>query len=535
MEGTEEVRREAEESVRRLIARRSKAKPRRPPAPAPRSSCRPSPTACGCRASAARSGSGRRPRTRSRRPSAGPAARPRRRPRRPRPSWLQRRAVDRADRRLPHLLGRRASSNLAAMREVRIRDTLSGEARPIEPETAWSGIYACGPTVYSRIHIGNARPFVVFSLLARFLDSEGYEAKLVVNVTDVNDKIYAAARERGVPSAEWAAGMTRAYFEDTEPARARPARRRAAGDRDGRRDRRPDRRAGRVRPRLRGRRRRLLPGPQLRRLRQALQPRPRADGPGRGGGLGAREGEPARLRPLESDQGGRGHQLGLALGPGPAGLAHRVLGDGRGGAGRRLLDPRRRLGPGLPPPRERDRPVGVGRGGPFAQLWMHNGMVRTGAEKMSKSEGNIFQLSRGAGPVWARGGGGVPGLGALPAAVGVRARRRWSEAVARVERLRNFFRAHPVEGASGGGLAGATAGRLRRGLPRLRASSAFREALADDFNTPRALAELFELVGKRTAARSPGLRRRSLRRCSGSSGRSRSRRRRRGLGTRRRR
>ena len=66
------------------------------------------------------------------------------------------------------------------------------------------GIYACGPTVYSRIHIGNARPFVIFSLLKRFLEHEGYGVKLVVNVTDVNDKIYDAARNAGVPSAELA-------------------------------------------------------------------------------------------------------------------------------------------------------------------------------------------------------------------------------------------------------------------------------------------------------------------------------------------
>src|ERR1700742_4190934 len=100
------------------------------------------------------------------------------------------------------------------MREVRIRDTLSGELRQLDP-TGQVGIYACGPTVYSRIHIGNARPFVVFSLLSRFLRSEGYETKLVVNVTDINDKIYAAARERGVPSGEWGKQMTQAYFEDT--------------------------------------------------------------------------------------------------------------------------------------------------------------------------------------------------------------------------------------------------------------------------------------------------------------------------------
>ncbi len=101
------------------------------------------------------------------------------------------------------------------MREVRIRDTLSGETRALDP-AGEVGIYACGPTVYSRIHIGNARPFVVFSLFARFLRSEGYAARLVVNITDVNDKIYAAAEEAGEASAEFAARMTRAYVEDTD-------------------------------------------------------------------------------------------------------------------------------------------------------------------------------------------------------------------------------------------------------------------------------------------------------------------------------
>ena len=56
------------------------------------------------------------------------------------------------------------------------------------------GIYACGPTVYSRVHVGNARPYVVFSLLKRFLEHEGLEVVLVANITDINDKIYTAAR-----------------------------------------------------------------------------------------------------------------------------------------------------------------------------------------------------------------------------------------------------------------------------------------------------------------------------------------------------
>jgi cysteinyl-tRNA synthetase len=103
------------------------------------------------------------------------------------------------------------------VRRLRIHDTLSGDVVPVEPRDGNGvGIYACGPTVYGRIHVGNARPFVVFSLLKRFLEHEGYDATLVVNVTDVNDKIYDAARERGVPSAELARERTAGYVEDTD-------------------------------------------------------------------------------------------------------------------------------------------------------------------------------------------------------------------------------------------------------------------------------------------------------------------------------
>ncbi len=102
-------------------------------------------------------------------------------------------------------------------RRLRIHDTRSGEVRPMQPaDPAHVGIYACGPTVYSRIHIGNARPFVIFSLLKRFLEHEGYGVRLVVNVTDVNDKIYDAARAQGRASAELAAEMTGLYRADTD-------------------------------------------------------------------------------------------------------------------------------------------------------------------------------------------------------------------------------------------------------------------------------------------------------------------------------
>ncbi len=103
------------------------------------------------------------------------------------------------------------------MRDIRIHDTLSGAPKLVEPrESGRVGIYACGPTVYGRVHVGNARPFVVFALLKRFLEHEGFDVTLVENVTDVNDKIYDAARKAGMASDDLAAQMTAYYTEDTD-------------------------------------------------------------------------------------------------------------------------------------------------------------------------------------------------------------------------------------------------------------------------------------------------------------------------------
>src|SRR4051812_47639819 len=102
-------------------------------------------------------------------------------------------------------------------RPIKIHDTLTGEERPLEPRDPGKvGIYACGPTVYAPIHVGNARPYVVFTLLKRMLEHEGYDATLVANVTDVNDKIYDAARAAGVPSEQLAREMTERYQRDTD-------------------------------------------------------------------------------------------------------------------------------------------------------------------------------------------------------------------------------------------------------------------------------------------------------------------------------
>jgi cysteinyl-tRNA synthetase len=95
---------------------------------------------------------------------------------------------------------------------VRVHDTLTGSLVELPSSPAEIGMYVCGPTVYHRAHIGNARPFVVFSWLRNWLRASGYDVTFVHNVTDVNDKIYDAAPGR---SAELAERATRWYLEDT--------------------------------------------------------------------------------------------------------------------------------------------------------------------------------------------------------------------------------------------------------------------------------------------------------------------------------
>src|SRR5262245_25316512 len=77
-------------------------------------------------------------------------------------------------------------------------------------------MYVCGPTVYQRIHIGNARPFVVSMWMRRWFLERGYDVKLVENITDINDKIYEAAARQQLGSAELAEQAARWYIEDTE-------------------------------------------------------------------------------------------------------------------------------------------------------------------------------------------------------------------------------------------------------------------------------------------------------------------------------
>lgn len=77
-------------------------------------------------------------------------------------------------------------------------------------------IYVCGPTVYNFFHIGNARPFVVFDTLRRYLEYLGYKVNFVQNFTDVDDKIINRAKEEGLTASEVSEKYIEEYFKDTK-------------------------------------------------------------------------------------------------------------------------------------------------------------------------------------------------------------------------------------------------------------------------------------------------------------------------------
>ncbi|MBO6136988.1 MAG: class I tRNA ligase family protein, partial [Lachnospiraceae bacterium] len=86
---------------------------------------------------------------------------------------------------------------------MKIFNTLSGMKEEFKPiEEGKVSMYVCGPTVYNLIHIGNARPMIIFDTFRRYMTSRGYDVNYVSNFTDVDDKIIKAANEEGVDSKE---------------------------------------------------------------------------------------------------------------------------------------------------------------------------------------------------------------------------------------------------------------------------------------------------------------------------------------------
>src|ERR1044072_3865112 len=100
---------------------------------------------------------------------------------------------------------------------IRLHDTMAREKREFVPQDPRRiTMYVCGPTVYGRAHIGNARPAVVFDTLARLIRHEFGEKSLVYarNVTDVDDKIIASAEAEGVDPSVITERYERHYLED---------------------------------------------------------------------------------------------------------------------------------------------------------------------------------------------------------------------------------------------------------------------------------------------------------------------------------
>ena len=110
------------------------------------------------------------------------------------------------------------------MKTMYVFNTLSRKKEPLVPvHEGKVGIYACGPTVYNFFHIGNARPFVIFDTLRRFLSHLGYDVKFVQNFTDIDDKMIRRANEEGTTVEAIADKYIEEYFKDAAALGVKPA------------------------------------------------------------------------------------------------------------------------------------------------------------------------------------------------------------------------------------------------------------------------------------------------------------------------
>jgi cysteinyl-tRNA synthetase len=368
------------------------------------------------------------------------------------------------------------------MREVRIQDTLSGSVQTLEPrDPPKVGIYACGATVYARIHVGNARPFIVFSLLKRFLEHEGYETTFVSNITDVNDKIYDAARAQGIPSAQLAQEMSDAYIADTDLLGI------------GRPDHEP--KASETIAGIIELIEELIEGGHAYEAGGDVYFRVASfDGYGK-----------LSNRPLDEMQQGEGDDstdlkeapqdfaLWKARKEGEDTYWESPWGDGRPGwhiecsaMAEQILGVNFEIHGGgsdlvFPHHENEIAQTEAARGKPLARIWMHNGMVEMGDEKMAKSVGNI-RLLHGAIEEFGREAFLMWTVGAHYRKPVAYTEETLADAARAVDRVREVVR------------------RLDPEAPALAELDGFAERffdqLADDFNTPAARAELFEWVAE---------------------------------------
>src|SRR5437588_10355662 len=98
---------------------------------------------------------------------------------------------------------------------LRVYDTLTKTKHPFEPLTPGKvGIYLCGPTVYKPSHLGHMVGPVIFDTIKRYLVYNGYQVTLVVNITDVDDKLIVEANRQGITVPELAQRVTADYLEN---------------------------------------------------------------------------------------------------------------------------------------------------------------------------------------------------------------------------------------------------------------------------------------------------------------------------------
>jgi cysteinyl-tRNA synthetase len=344
---------------------------------------------------------------------------------------------------------------------MQLYDTLTRGKQELPPPPAPVRMYFCGPTVYQRAHIGNARPYVLGMWLRSWLRMRGYDVTLVHNITDINDKIYEAAPGA---SAELAARATEWYLEDTDA-------------------------LGLGRPDALPRATEVVP--QMIRFISDLIARDHAyesEGdvyfrvssyPEYGRLSGQRPDQVEEQEPNARKEDPRDFALWKANKPGEDTWWESPWGRGRPGwhiecsvMAEELLGPTFEIhGGGLDlvfPHHENELAQSRSLGHDFAQIWTHNGLLRFTGSKMSKSEGNVVTI-RDAIAKWGR-----------ETILTFFLTAHWSKpidfsdetltaAAARVEGFREVFRSESQPAA---------ADEWQR----------FEDVLEDDFNTPDALA-----------------------------------------------
>lgn len=358
---------------------------------------------------------------------------------------------------------------------MRIHSTLGRSTAELVPRDGAVGIYMCGPTVQAVPHLGHGRAFVVFDVLRRYLRWRGLEVTYVRNITDVDDKIIAAAAERGVPFDQHAREMERAFADSMAALGVEP----------------PD-----VEPRA------TEHIGEMHQLIALLIEKGHAYASGGDvyfsvrshpdyGKLSGRNVDDllsgARVEPGEAKR----DPLDFALwkgakpgepawdspwGPGRPGwhiecsaMARAYLGEDFDihGGGSDLIFPHHE---------NEIAQSEAATGQPFARHWMHNGMLNLGGEKMSKSTGHVIDLVEAAASYPA------PALRLFYLRAHYRSPLEYSlelldESVAAWERLRAFRR---------------RAGEA--GEPDAEHLDRFVAAMEDDLATPEAISALFDLV-----------------------------------------